>query len=115
MNGQNSWEEYCDHIDALVATGQYASRYDAGVEVKRRYPHLAKIQPPGMGSGQVGVASATAGGGSAEQQLNALAKRIAGERRCTFAQAYVEALNSNPALYLQYLKEHEAALGARRG
>lgn len=54
-------------------------------------------------------------GGSAEAQLNAMAKRIAGERRVPFAQAYVAALNENPTLYVQYLREHEAALGARRG
>ena len=38
-----------------------------------------------------------------------------GERRVTYAQAHVEALNSNPTLYLQYLKEGETALSARRG
>jgi len=42
------------------------------------------------------------------------AKRIAAERRCTFAQAYVAALNENPSLYLDYLREHERSLGARR-
>jgi hypothetical protein len=118
MNEQNSWDEYCDHIDALVATGQYASRYNAGLEVKRRYPHLAKVQPPGIGSAQVGLVRAgAAGSSSAEAQLDALAKRIAAERRCTYAQAYVAALNADASLYLRYLQEHEAKLdaGARRG
>ena len=61
--------------------------------------------------------SSSSAGGSAEAQLNALAKRIAAERRVTFAQAYVQALNGDPHLYLAYLKEQEAKLapGARRG
>ena len=117
MNEQNSWDEYCDHIDALVATGQYASRYDAGLEVKRRYPHLAKVQPPGIGSAQGGAVRAGVGAGSAEAQLDSMARRIAAERRCTYAQAYVAALNADASLYLRYLQEHEAKLdaGARRG
>lgn len=52
---------------------------------------------------------------SLEARLTALAKQIAAERRVSFAQAYVEALNANPRLYVAYLREHEAALGVRRG
>jgi hypothetical protein len=65
----------------------------------------------------VGVVPAATGSGSAETQLDALAKRIAAERRCTYAQAYVAALNADASLYLQYLQEHQAKLdaGARRG
>jgi hypothetical protein len=36
--------------------------------------------------------------------------RFAGERRIPLAQAYVKVLNSNPAPYVAYLCEHEAAL-----
>jgi hypothetical protein len=117
MNEQNSWDEYCDHIDALVATGQYASRYDAGLEVKRRYPHMANVQPPGIGSGQVGVVRAAAGGGSAERELDQRARELAARDRVTYAVAYTRVLNSDPSLYLAYLKEHESKLnaGARRG
>lgn len=71
---------------------------------------------PGTASGQIGQTQSGgfAGSGSAEAQLTAMAKRIAAERRCTFAQAYVEALNGNPELYVAYLREHERSLLAGR-
>jgi len=116
MNGQYSWDDWCDAIDTVMADTGIQSRADAAEIARRRYPHLATVQPPGVGSGQAALLRAAAGGGSAEAQLNVTAKRIAAERRITFAQAYVEALNANPALYVAYLREHEAKLAAgRRG
>ena len=49
----------------------------------------------------------------AEGQLNAAATQIAAGRRITFAQAYVEALKLNPALYTQYLAEKSATVMPR--
>jgi hypothetical protein len=80
------------------------TRIQAERAVVRKYPAFAPSTEAG-----------TSAGGSAEAQLNALAKRIASERRIPFAQAYVAALNENPALYVAYLREHETKLGALRG
>ncbi len=104
MNGQNSFDRVVR--ECMAATG--LSRAEAERAVHRRYPGLSPA------TSQTGAA---AGSGSAEAQLNALAKKIAAERRITFAQAYVEALNGDPHLYLAYLKEQEAKLatGALRG
>lgn len=88
----------------MAATG--LSRAGAERAVNRRYPGL------GPAPAQTGAAT---GGGSAEAQLSARAKQITAVRRCTFAQAYVEALRERPNLYVQYCKEHEATLGTRRG
>ena len=77
------------------------SRSQAERAVARKYPEFAPAPQ-----------SVASGGASAEQQLDAMAKRIAAERRITYAQAYVEALDGNPELYVQYLREHEAALRA---
>jgi hypothetical protein len=35
--------------------------------------------------------------------------------RRPFAQAHLEALKSNPTLYVAYLREHDADLGVSRG
>jgi signal peptide peptidase SppA len=45
---------------------------------------------------------------NAEAQLTAAANQIASQRNIPFAQAYVQALNQNPALYRQYLAEKSA-------
>ena len=55
----------------------------------------------------------TATPSGAEGQLNAAATQIAAGRRITFAQAYVEALKLNPALYTQYLDEKSAPVVPR--
>ncbi|MCX6632309.1 MAG: S49 family peptidase [Candidatus Solibacter sp.] len=49
----------------------------------------------------------------AEGQLNSAATQIAAGRQITFAQAYVEALKLNPALYTQYLDEKSAPVVPR--
>ena len=90
--------------ECMADTG--LSRAEAVKAVRRRYPALAPAPA------QTGVANV---GGNAEAQLSARAKEIMAARRCTFAQAYVEALRESPNLYVQYCQEHEAALGARRG
>jgi hypothetical protein len=78
---------------------------------QRRNPHL-DATPPGVKPMRP---AAHVVGGNAEQQLHAIATKLAAARRITFAQAYVEVLNSNPALYVAYLREHEAALRGRHG
>ncbi len=112
MNNQNSWDEYCDRIDTLMQTGNYRSRHEAGLAVKRTFPHLAAATPPGMQSNSSGR-SATYG--NAEAELDRLAKQIAAERHVSFAQAYVEVLSQNPRLYEAYLREHLERLGGGAG
>lgn len=92
--------------ECMTATG--LSRADAERAVRSRYPEFAP-SAPALSGAETGM--------GAEAQLNAIAKRIAAERRISFAQGYVEALNSDPNLYLAYLKEQQAKLGgeARRG
>jgi hypothetical protein len=51
-------------------------------------------------------------GGAAEEQVDALARRIVAGSGCSYPQAFVQALNSHPALYERYLREHLAALGS---
>jgi len=46
----------------------------------------------------------------AEAQLNAAATQIAASKHITFAQAYVEAMKLQPALYQQYLAEKSATV-----
>jgi hypothetical protein len=112
MNGQAAWDEYVECIDALIASGEYRSRADAGDEVRRRFPHLANVKfPSETQSGATGAASTA---GNAEAQLNEMAKKISAERGVSFAQAYVHALKANPSLYVQYLKQHDAAVAAAR-
>ena len=55
--------------------------------------------------------------GSAERELDQRAREMSARLGVTYAAAYVTALNSDPRLYLAYLKEQEAKLGtgARRG
>ena len=117
MTAQQKWDELVQRMDEVIASGEVVSRADARELVKRRYRHLADAEYPGgigITSSQPRPGVAT-GSGSAEAQLSAIAKRIASERRVPFAQAYVAALNADPTLYLQYQKDQEAALGARRG
>lgn len=104
-------DEYYDLVDQYVATGRYGGRPEAAEAVRRARPDLC---PPATGRRTV-LSRGGNFGGSADAQLNARAKKIAAERRVTFAQAYVDALQETPSLYVQYCKEHEAALGARRG
>lgn len=117
MTAQQKWDELVERMDDVIASGEVVSRADARELVRQRYRHLADAEYPGG----IGVTSSqprpgvTAIGSNAEAQLAARAKEIMAARRCTFAQAYVEALNESPTLYVQYLKEHEAALGVRRG
>ena len=46
----------------------------------------------------------------AESQLNAAATNLAASKHITFAHAYAEVLNANPALYTQYLAEKSATV-----
>jgi hypothetical protein len=102
-------DEFYDLVDQYVASGRYGGRPEAADAVRRARPDLC----PKPAAGKPATMAST--GLTAEAQLNAMAKKIAAERGVTFAQAYVAALNENPLLYVQYLREHEAALGARRG
>jgi hypothetical protein len=126
MNAQQEMDlfnEFCDTIDTVMAETGIRSRMDAADEVRRRYPHLRNAKYPGKpgmtmttSAGASQSASTAISGGNAETELNARAKRIAAERHCTYAQAYVEALNSDTRLYLRYLKEQQARIeAARRG
>jgi hypothetical protein len=107
-------DEFYDLVDQYVASGRYGGRPEAADAVRRARPDLCPAQ---RSKNTMTTLSSSIAGGSAESQLNALAKKIAAERRVTFAQAYVEALNGDPHLYLAYLKEQEAKIapGARRG
>lgn len=118
MNTQqqwDQWDEFVETIDTVMAESGIRSRMDAADEVRRRYPHLRNAKYPGK-PGMMGTSSSggrptgTPMGGSAEAQLNVLAKQMAVERRCTLAQAYVEVLKANPNLYIAYLKQKQAEM-----
>jgi hypothetical protein len=83
------------------------TRAEAERAVARKFPQFAPVPP------QTGAAA----GGSAERELDQRARELAARDRITYAVAYTRVLNSDPSLYLAYLKEHEAKLdsGARRG
>jgi hypothetical protein len=82
------------------------TRAEAERAVARKFPEFAPAPA------QTAMAAA---GGSAERELDQRARELAARDRITYAVAYTRVLNSDPSLYLAYLKEHEAALGARRG
>ncbi|MFB3826481.1 MAG: hypothetical protein ACE15B_06910 [Bryobacteraceae bacterium] len=109
------YTEYPDEFYTLVDqyVGRYGGRPEAADAVRRARPDL-RPAPATRNVPSPGPHAAIMTG-SAERQLDALARRIAAERRITYAQAYVEALHAQPALYAQYLNEHEAAMGTRRG
>lgn len=116
------WDEFCDHVDELVASGKYDSRYQAGLEVRRRFPHLKDVMPRGLSpDGRVasGVSATSSGSGrsasscaagyvDAEAELDRRAKKISAERGISFAQAYVQALNADAGLYELYLRQQLA-------
>lgn len=103
MNAKTSWDEYCGRIDELLAANpdRYGSRYEAGLEVKRRYPHLANAKP----GEAVPVRSAPVATGNAEAQLNAAARQIAATEGMSFYEAYVATVAQRPGLYQQYLHQ----------
>jgi hypothetical protein len=103
MNTNTSWEEYCGRIDELLAMhpDQYGGRHEAGLEVKRRYPHLANARPESAAPAR----SAAVTTGNAEAQLNAAARQIAAAKGISFYQAYVEAVVERPELYQRSLRE----------
>jgi hypothetical protein len=45
----------------------------------------------------------------------AVVKQFAAKKQIPFAQAYIEAMNSNMELYAAYLREHVAAVRGCRG
>lgn len=117
MTAEQKWNELVERMDEVIASGEVVSRADARELVKRRYRHLADAEYPGG----IGITSsqprpgATAGTASAERELDQRARELAARDRITYAAAYVRILNADASLYLRYLQEHEAALGARRG
>jgi hypothetical protein len=90
--------------ECMATTG--LPRAEAERAVRSRYPALSPAPA------QTG---ATAGTASAERELDQRAHELAERDRITYATAYVRILNADASLYLRYLQEHEAALGARRG
>lgn len=103
MNTKASWEEYCGRIDELLAAhpDRYRDRYEAGEEVKRRYPHLAHAKPENAAPAH----SAAIMTGKAEAQLTAAASQIAVAEGIGFYQAFVETVAGRPELYQRYLRE----------
>ncbi len=78
-----------------MATGRYGSRHEASLKVRRRYSHLANAAPPSADA-VPGLTSFT--GRDAERELDALALRLQGEERISYARAYSAVLRQNPAL-----------------
>lgn len=103
MKIKTDWEEYCGRIDELLAANpdRYQSRYEAGLEVKRRYPHLANAKPGEAGS----APSAVIATGHAEKQLDEAARQIAAAGAVSSYKLYVEAVAQRPELYRRYLRE----------
>ncbi len=104
MNTRTIWEEYCGRIDELIAEDpdRYRSRYEAGLEVKRRYPHLADAKPSSEAVRAKPTVIAT---GNAEAQLNAAARQIAASEGIGAYEACVEAVAQRPELYRRYLRQ----------
>ena len=117
MTAEQKWDELVERMDEVIASGEVVSGADARDVVKRRHPHLADAEYPGS----IGITSSqsrpgvTAGTASAETRTR---PACAGTRRAgsDLVRAGVRAgLNADASLYLRYLQQHEAALGARRG
>lgn len=87
--------------ECMATTGM--PRAEAERAVRRRYPELSPAPV------QTGAAAA---GGNAEADLDQRARELAARDRITYATAYTRILNSDPHLYVAYLREKEAKLGA---
>lgn len=124
MDNDVLWNEYVDQVDALIRTGRFSSRYDAGQEVRRRFPRLANVQVPGTTGKQPqravgGEGAASASYTDAEAELDKRARKISAEENVSYAQGYVLAMRRDPAIYLAFLRQHQRRLAeqeaARRG
>ncbi len=109
MTTSSEWDRFCDAIDEVLAAGEATSRAEAGALVRRRHPELAGVRAP---QPQVQSQRGTSVG-SAEAQLDALARQLQRERRCTYAEGFCAALNSEPRLYLEYLHQQRDRLAAQ--
>ncbi len=111
---ESAWNEFCGHIDELMATGKYGGRNDAGLAVRKLYPHLANVTPQGVkpsGSGRpVSSGMGAAGYIDVEVELDRRARAIVSRDGISYAQAYVKALNDDPRIYEAYLKQALARL-----
>jgi hypothetical protein len=116
MNGQNSWDDWCDAIDKVIAETGIQSRADAAEIARRRYPHLACVKAPGSAGATGGRTSPPAAAQNPEAELDRLARQHQREHPgSTYAQAFCAILNSDPRLYVDYLRQKAREVAATPG
>jgi|YelNatPaOPRAMG01_1025707.scaffolds.fasta_scaffold162457_2 hypothetical protein len=98
--------EFYKLVDEFVDSGRCQSRPEAVEAVRRARPDLRSIPTSER-------PTTTVSHGRAEARLMAVVKQFAAEKQIPFAQAYIEAMNSNMELYAAYLREHTAAAKCR--
>jgi hypothetical protein len=106
-------DEFYDLVDQYVASGRYGGRPEAADAVRRARPDLC----PNARNRKIMTTVNGSLGGSTERELEQRARELAMRAGISYALAYTRVLNTDPNLYLRYLREQEARLGggARRG
>lgn len=97
-----------EEIEALCSLTGHPDMLGEAIKSKMSYADVRKALTAKKSASQAGtpLSSATAGTAlGADHQLNQAAQQLATAKGITFAQAYVQTLNQNPALYKQYLAE----------
>jgi hypothetical protein len=112
MNDQSRFDQWCDAIDQVMRETGTRSRMDAAEIARRRYPHLANARPDESASRYSGAAST---GGTAEAQLNVLARELSRQMHIPFAQAYAVMFSASGRRSMGVFGARRRCPGHRRG